>query len=63
MQDEPDFFDFMMLYELLFPEEEDRTYECPYCKRVIQGNEKVEWIDKKNKIFKCPECGEKLEIK
>jgi predicted RNA-binding Zn-ribbon protein involved in translation (DUF1610 family) len=60
--EEPDFFEFMILHELLFPEEEDREYKCPYCGRVIRGSEKVEWIDKKRGIFKCPDCGKKLNI-
>jgi len=61
---DPEFFDFMLEggYELLFPEEEDRTVECPYCGRLIRGDEEVEWIDKKKKIFKCPDCGKKLKI-
>ena len=64
-------FDFLLFNELLFPEEEDKTYECPHCGRVIEGDEKVECIgppvrpedgpasrlDKKKRIFKCPACG------
>ena len=50
-------------WALLFPDDEDAEFECPYCNRVIQGHEKVEWIDKNNKIFKCPDCGERIEIK
>lgn len=57
-----DFFDFMVFWELMFPEDEDRTYECPSCGRVISGGEKVPWIDKKNQIFKCPGCEELLKL-
>ena len=57
-----DLFDFLLFNELLFPEEEDRTYECPHCGRVIEGSEEVEWIDKKRETFKCPGCGKELEI-
>ena len=62
---DPDFFDFMLEggYDLLFPDDEDETFQCPFCNRIINGSQKVEWIDKKNKIFKCPACGDKLEIK
>lgn len=38
---DPDFFDFMVFYELMFPDEPDKTIECPHCGRVIKGNEKV----------------------
>lgn len=45
------FFDFIMEggYELLFPEEED-------------GDEEVEWVDKKQGIFKCPDCRKRLNV-
>jgi DNA-directed RNA polymerase subunit RPC12/RpoP len=61
MQDD-DFFDFMVLYELLFPDDEDKTFRCLYCGREIKGSEKVEWIDKDKKFFKCPDCDEQLKI-
>ncbi len=57
-----DFFDFMVFWELMFPEDENKTYECPSCNRVIRGNENVPWIDKKANIFKCPQCDELLQI-
>lgn len=61
MQDDG-FFDFMVLYELLFPDDEDKTFKCLYCGRVINGSEEVEWVDKDEKIFKCPDCGKQLRI-
>ncbi|MFC1514932.1 hypothetical protein ACFL5X_03425 [Candidatus Omnitrophota bacterium] len=59
---EPDFLEFMIMYELLFPDDEDEVFECYHCGREIKGNEKVEWIDKKKKMFKCPECKQKIEL-
>lgn len=56
-----DFFDFMVFWELMFPEDENRTVECPHCSRIIKGNEKVVWVEK-NKIFKCPECSNEITI-
>lgn len=60
----PDFWDFMLEggYDLLFPDDEDETYECPFCNRVIMGSEKVEWKDKKDRIFLCPECKREIRI-
>lgn len=60
----PDFWDFMLEggYDLLFPDDEDDTVECESCGRVIKGSEKVEWVDKERRIFKCPECKENIEI-
>jgi PTS system fructose-specific IIC component len=57
-----DFFDFMVFWELMFPEDEDKTFKCPSCDTIIKGDDKVPWIDKKNKIFKCPDCGKLLQI-
>lgn len=56
------FFNFMVFYELLFPDDEDRTVECDSCGRIIKGSEKVEWINKKGGIFKCPDCGKEIEL-
>lgn len=64
--DDPDFLDFMMeggYVFLLFPDDEAGSFKCSFCGRVIQGNEKVVWIDKNEKKFKCPGCGEKIDIK
>jgi DNA-directed RNA polymerase subunit RPC12/RpoP len=60
----PDFWDFALEggWDLLFPDDEERSYICLYCKKIIKGKEKVEWVEK-NKIFKCPECDKSLEIK
>lgn len=60
----PDFEDFMLGggWDLLFPDEFEDNYTCPFCGRVIQGREKVEWVDKNLGIFKCPECGEEITI-
>ncbi len=52
----------MVFWELMFPEDENKTYECPSCNRVIRGNEKVPWINKRGNIFKCPQCDELLQI-
>jgi predicted RNA-binding Zn-ribbon protein involved in translation (DUF1610 family) len=59
----PDWWDFVMEggWDLLYPDDEDETFECPHCNRIINGSEKVEWVDKKNSVFKCPECGEELK--
>jgi predicted RNA-binding Zn-ribbon protein involved in translation (DUF1610 family) len=57
-----DFFEFMVFYELLFPDDQDKECECSECGRVIKGSEKVEWLDKKRSIFKCPNCGEEVEV-
>lgn len=64
MQDS-DFEDFMLDggFDLLFFDDEDKEIECSNCCRVIKGNEQVEWVDKNEGIFKCPECGENLEDK
>lgn len=59
---DPDFFDFMVFYELMFPDQPDKTIECPHCGRVIKGDEKVAWVDKTNGILKCPDCDEEIKI-
>jgi predicted RNA-binding Zn-ribbon protein involved in translation (DUF1610 family) len=61
MNDADDFFDFMIFYELMFPDDEDREIKCPHCGRVIKGSEKVGWVEK-GKIFKCPECEEEVNV-
>ncbi len=60
---EPDFWDFVFEggYDLLFPEDEDNTYQCSSCKQIIKGDEKVKWIDKEKTIFECPKCGEVIK--
>jgi predicted RNA-binding Zn-ribbon protein involved in translation (DUF1610 family) len=57
-----DFFDFMIFWELMFPEEEEKTFECPSCDREIKGSDKVPWVDKKSQIFKCPDCEVLLKL-
>lgn len=53
---------------------EDNTYgeaddkmedseECPSCGREIFLDEEIEWIDRAEGIFRCPECGGTVEIK
>lgn len=61
---DPDFWDFVMEggWDLLFPDDEEGTFDCPFCGQVIQGSQKVQWIDKNEKKFKCPACGQTLEI-
>ena len=61
MKDTDDFFDFMVFYELMFPDDEDREITCPHCGRVIKGSEKVRWIEK-GRLFECPDCKEEIEI-
>ncbi len=55
---DPDFFDFMMEGgdELLNSE------LCPHCHNVIYLDQNIEWIDKDNKIAKCPSCGAKVKV-
>ena len=62
MSNNEDFFDFIVLYELMFPDEPDKIIECPYCGEVIKGDAKVVCVDKIRRIFKCPNCDEEIEI-
>ena len=55
------FWDFAILYELLFPDDEDREIKCEFCGKIIKGSEEVGWIDKEKGKFKCPECSKELE--
>lgn len=57
-----DFLDFVAFWEFFNPFNGNEEYECPYCRRVIKGNDKVIWVDKKKKIFKCPDCNEEIKI-
>lgn len=56
----PDFWDFMLDggYDLLFPDDEDNKYKCPFCLETVNGSDKVEWLNKDHTRFKCPNCGE-----
>ena len=58
------FFDFVLEggWDLLFPDDDEMSYECPFCRKVLTGKEKVEWIDRKNKIFKCPHCNKVIKM-
>ena len=56
-----DFWDDALEYETLFGDE-DESVECPHCGRELKGNEKVAWIDKKNRIFQCPGCNKEIKI-
>jgi len=38
---DPNFCDFMVFYELMFPDKPDKAIECPHCGRVIKGDQKV----------------------
>lgn len=49
-------------YGELFPDEEFKNFECPHCGRMIKGDEEVEWLDKGQGVFRCPECGGELEL-
>lgn len=62
MDDADDFFGFMLFNEILFPDDEDRTIECPFCHYIIEGNVKLGWVDKKAQIFKCPKCNKDIKI-
>lgn len=35
---------------------------CPHCGEVIYLDQEIEWINDKNKIAKCPKCGEGVKI-
>lgn len=61
MNEADEFFNFMVLYELLFPDDENKEVTCPHCGRVVKGSEKVKWVTQ-GKIFKCPDCEEEVEI-
>lgn len=63
MDDGNDFFGFMLLNEILFPDDEDRTVECPSCHYNIKGDTKVGWVNKSARIFKCPKCGEEITVR
>jgi len=58
--EEDGFLDFIIFYDLLFPDDETKTFKCSSCGRLILGNEQVEWVNKSRRAFKCPECGEEL---
>ena len=62
MTEADEFFDFIVFYELMFPDDPDKTVECSSCGRVIKGNEEVGWLNKEKTTFKCPGCGEEIEI-
>jgi len=50
-------------YDLLFPDNEEEFIRCSHCGKVIFGDQKVKWVNKKNKIFKCPKCEKEISIK
>lgn len=56
-----DFFDFMLFNELMFPEDSEETFKCPFCGRAIERGEKVQ-TNKEKCVFKCPDCGSKIEF-
>ncbi len=35
---------------------------CPGCGDVVYLDQKIEWVDKENKIAKCPNCGAEIKI-
>ncbi|MBD3245582.1 MAG: hypothetical protein GF333_01045 [Candidatus Omnitrophica bacterium] len=47
----------------LFPKDEEELYKCDFCGRIVEGHEYVEWVDPKRQMFRCPDCGEVLEIR
>lgn len=57
----PDFWNDALEYEMLFGDEGE-SIKCHHCGREIKGNEKVIWIDKKNRIFQCPGCSKEIKI-
>ena len=56
----------MIFYEvfgdMLVPEDQGKVFECPICGREIGGEDKIEMVDKKEKIFKCPGCNKPLKF-
>ncbi len=57
-----DLFDFMVFSEMLFPEDPDRTIECPFCGTKIEGDERVRWLDRDKNTFQCPDCDREIKI-
>jgi len=57
-----DIIDFMFDggYPVIFPEDFGE-YECPKCRYFTKEGDKFEWVEE-DKIFKCPECGEGIQI-
>ena len=47
---------------MLVPEDKGKVFECPVCGREIDGEDKIEMVDKKEKIFKCPGCNKSLKF-
>jgi DNA-directed RNA polymerase subunit RPC12/RpoP len=62
MNESDEFFDFTVFWEFFNPFDEGDEYKCSHCGRIIKGNEKVQWVDKKNKIFKCPGCDNEISV-
>ena len=64
MIDDADLWDFMMdgSFDVLFPDDENASYMCPFCGTIINGGDEVVWIDRENSIFKCPVCEKNIEM-
>ena len=43
-----------------FKKEETSGYVCPFCGQIIANKNKVVWINKHEKSFKCPGCSEEV---
>lgn len=57
-----DFWDFVAFWEFFNPfEDEVKTFKCSHCGREIKRDEKVA-VNRKRKIFKCPDCDGEIAI-
>ena len=59
MGEEDDFMDFAAYWEFFNPLGDEK--ECPNCGRMIKPDEKVQ-VNKEKGVFKCPDCGEEIDI-
>ncbi|MCF7872867.1 MAG: hypothetical protein K9L80_01500, partial [Candidatus Omnitrophica bacterium] len=48
---------------VLFLGDEGKSIRCLNCKTIIEGSDKVRWVNKKIEIFKCPTCNKSLGVK
>lgn len=63
----PDIWDFLMKkqYDPIDYEDKENQKElaiCLYCRRIVTEDEELEWLDKENRIFRCPECDKEIII-
>ena len=62
MNESDEFLDFTAFWEFFNPFDKEDECKCPNCGKLIKGNEKVQWVDRKNKILKCPDCDSEINI-